>query len=877
VKRLLIVVCGLVVTCACGGGSGAGGGGGAPAPAVPIVISVSISPSAQTNIDAGQSEKFTATVENDTSAEGVTWSCSGAGLSGSACGTFAGTTTSAATYNAPSSVSANLNITVTATSVADTTKSSSAVVIVSPPPGITTTTLTNATPNAYYIATLQATGGAGTLTWSVSSGALPTGLSLSSSGAISGDPTVSGTFTFTVQATDSSAAQSGPASAQAQLSLTVVTVVAISTTSLPPGSEGIAYLAGIGASGGTPPYTWSLATGSLPSGLTMQPSSGVISGSPGSQGNFTFTVAAQDSSPTPQTATQSLTLAIGAPGPLDITTSALLDGTVNTPYNATLAAVGGTPPYTWSLPTGTLPPSVSLNAFTGALTGTPSSAGTAYFTAMVADSSLPPQSQTQALSLTVANPAEACTSSGNNAVMKGPYAFSLTGFNDVGFVTVVGSFTADGTGKIIAGEADTNGVLGAQQANLITPASSYSVGQDNRGCATLATPFGTLVAHFALGSIASGAATAGRIIEWDSPSASAYIAAGQLLRQDSSVFANGLSGSYVFRTVGWDPSTAGGRDVCVGQIGAGGNTLTNLELDCNDGWTVFNTTTPGAAGTYTAFDANGRGTGIVSWGETNSSITFYAVSSSQLLAVNADSGPFVSGEWDLQSMPAGGGGFTQASLNGNMVLHLNGLSLVGTASTVSVETATADGNSSLAITFFEDRAGAMQISSTYACTYDIEPNGRVTLSSDTQSCGGTPPVFYLTNLNTGFIVDDSPGVDAGSFEPQSAGPFSNATLTGSFFGGMEEVAIQGVQAEVDAVAADGNGNMTGDTDISSASAQDAGTPFPAATCTVNSDGSFSVSSSDGAVAGIIISSTKFVMFSPSTLATSLPTLLVMQK
>ena len=263
----------------------------------------------------------------------------------------------------------------------------------------------------------------------------------------------------------------------------------------------------------------------------MQPSSGVISGSPTSQGTFTFTVAAQDSSPTPQTQTQSLTIAIGAPGPLAITTSALLDGTVNTPYNAKVAAMGGTPPYTWSIPTGALPAGVSLNASTGAISGTPSSTGTAYFTVMVTDSSSPPETQTQALSLTVENPAEACTSSGNNAVLSGPYAFSLSGFNDVGFLTVVGSFTADGTGKITAGEADTNGVLGAQNGNIITSASSYSVGSDNRGCATLATPFGTFVTHFALGSMSSSIATAGRMIEWDSPSASAYIAAGQLLRQ----------------------------------------------------------------------------------------------------------------------------------------------------------------------------------------------------------------------------------------------------------------------------------------------------------------------------------------------------------
>ncbi|MGA2986911.1 MAG: putative Ig domain-containing protein [Terriglobia bacterium] len=874
-RKLVLVIGGLIIMCACGGGSsGGGGGGGTP---TPPAIYVSISPSTQTNIDQGQAVKFTATVGNDSSDKGAAWSCSGTGVTGATCGTFTGTTTTAATYNAPASVSGNRSITVTATSMADSTKTSSAVVMVLPPPSVTATALTNATPNANYSATLQATGGVGTLTWTVAGGALPTGLSLSGSGAITGDPTVSGTSTFTVQVTDSSAAPGGPASAQAQFSLTVVMVVSISTTSLPAGSAGIAYLAGIDASGGTPPYAWSLAAGSLPPGLTMEPGSGVISGSPSSQGNFTFTVALKDSSPTPQAQTQSLTIAIGAPGPLAITTSSLLDGTLNTPYNAKLAATGGTPPYAWSIATGAPPAGVALTSSLGAISGTPSSTGTAYFTVMVTDASPTPETQTQALSITVDNAAEACASSGNNAVLSGSYAFSLSGFNDVGFLTVVGSFTADGNGKVTAGEADTNGVLGAQNGNIMTSASSYSVGPDNRGCATLATPFGTLITHFALGSMSSNTATAGRMIEWDSPSAGAYIAAGQILRQTSSAFAGGLSGSYAFRTVGWDPLSLGGRDVCVGALSASGNTFTGLEQDCNDAWTISNTATPAVAGTYTTLDANGRGTGILALGETNSNITFYAVSGSQLLVVNADPGPFASGEWDRQSVPAGGSGFTQASLDGNMVLYLNGLTLVGTASAVSVETATADGSSSLAITFYEDRAGTVQISNTYACTYAVEPNGRVTLSSGTQSCGGTPPLFYLTDVNTGFIVDASPGVDTGSLEPQSVGPFNNASLSGSFFGGMAEVVNQSAQTEVDPIAPDGSGNITGITDTSSTSSQDAGLSFPAATYTVNSDGTFSVSSSDGAVAGIIISNTKFVMFSPSTFATSYPTLLVIQK
>jgi hypothetical protein len=496
---------------------------------------------------------------------------------------------------------------------------------------------------------------------------------------------------------------------------------------------------------------------------------------------------------------------------------------------------------------------------------------------MATDASSTPETETQELSLTVDYAAEACSSSGNNAALSGPYAFSLSGFNDVGFLAVVGSFTADGTGKITAGEADTNGVLGAQNGSLNTSASSYSVGGDNSGCATLATPFGTFVTHFVLGSMSFSTATSGRVIEWDSPSASAYVASGQLLRQGSSPQAAGLNGSYVFRTAGWDPSSLGGREVCVGVLSASGNTFKGLEQDCNDAWTVTNTATPDVAGTFTSLDANGRGRGIIALGESNFNITFYAVSSSQMLMVNADPGPAASGEWDQQSVPAGGSGFSQTSLDGNLVFYLSGLSLGGTASTVSVETASADGSSSLAINYYEDRAGTMQAPGSLTCTYYVEPNGRVTLSSGTQSCGGNPPVFYLSGLNAGFMVDAAPGVDTGSLEPQSAGPFNNTSLSGNFFGGMAEVVMQSAQAEVDPLKPTGSGIITGITDSSSTSAQDTGAVFLAASYNVNPDGTFSVSSSGGAVAGVVISANRFVMFSPTTVTTSFPTLLVVEK
>src|SRR5579872_6491192 len=103
-KKFALAMGGFVLMCACGGGGGVGGGGGGTPP--PPALSVIVFPSSQTNVDPGQAVKFTATVDNDSSAKGVTWSVSATGLTGTACGSFTNMTTTAATFNAPSSVSA---------------------------------------------------------------------------------------------------------------------------------------------------------------------------------------------------------------------------------------------------------------------------------------------------------------------------------------------------------------------------------------------------------------------------------------------------------------------------------------------------------------------------------------------------------------------------------------------------------------------------------------------------------------------------------------------------------------------------------------------------------------------------------------------------
>jgi len=162
--------------------------------------SVSISPTSA-SLTTGGKQQFSASVSGSSNTS-VTWSVNGVnGGNGSV-----GTISSAGLYTAPASVPSGGSVTVKATSAADTTKSASATVnvnAVAPPVAITTTSLPNGTVNVNYSATLSASGGTAPYSWSLSSGSLPAGLTLSSSGTITGKPTATGQSSFTVRVTDS--------------------------------------------------------------------------------------------------------------------------------------------------------------------------------------------------------------------------------------------------------------------------------------------------------------------------------------------------------------------------------------------------------------------------------------------------------------------------------------------------------------------------------------------------------------------------------------------------------------------------------------------------------------------------------------------------
>jgi len=179
---------------------------------------------------------------------------------------------------------------------------------------ITTSSLPAGTPQAAYSAILSVSGGTAPYSWSLSSGSLPAGLTLSNGGQISGTPTSSGTASFTVKVTDSS---SPAQSATKNLSIVVaagVTPLQITTTSLPDGRVSSAYSTTLTANGGTTPYTWSIASGSLPAGLLLGAPTGQILGTPTTTGTSSFTISVKDSSAVPQSATTVLSIFVSATG-----------------------------------------------------------------------------------------------------------------------------------------------------------------------------------------------------------------------------------------------------------------------------------------------------------------------------------------------------------------------------------------------------------------------------------------------------------------------------------------------------------------------------------------------------------------------------------
>lgn len=236
--------------------------------------------------------------------------------------------------------------------------------------------------------TLVATGGFPAYTWQLVAGALPGGISLNSTtGTLAGTPIAPGSFQFTVQVTDSRSQ-----TAQKTLTLIVsdpaappVPPVEISTSNLPGATQGVGFAQQLSATGGKPPYTWTVTAGALPGGLTLASATGIISGTPAAAGSFAFTVTATDSES--RTGSKALSIKVAVP-PLQVAAVPALETLMGLSFSYQLVATGGTAPYTWSVAAGALPAGLNLNTTSGLVSGTPGAAGLFAFPVTVRDASL---------------------------------------------------------------------------------------------------------------------------------------------------------------------------------------------------------------------------------------------------------------------------------------------------------------------------------------------------------------------------------------------------------------------------------------------------------------------------------------------------------
>ena len=341
-----------------------------------IAGNLTISTTSVANGTTGQT--YTATVSAAGGQAPYTWSLSGSlppGLN------FVNSAGSSVTISGTPTTNGTYQFSLKVVDSGSRTATQALTILIGSTLSITTTSLPAGAQGATYNQVLGAAGGQQPYTWSLTSGSLPAGLTLStnpdSTATINGNPTGQGPSTFTLQVKDSQ----GNVAMQTY-SVNIGVSLIITTVSVSNGTVGLAYSVPLGANGGTAPYTWSLVSGTLPPGISLNSSNGLLSGTPVTVGSYNFTVNVADSSSATAQRAYSITVISGL-----TLQGGSATGTAGTAFSFSVSTTGGVPPYSYSI-SGSLPAGVTFsNSASNQFGGTPTAAGSSSVAVMVTDAS----------------------------------------------------------------------------------------------------------------------------------------------------------------------------------------------------------------------------------------------------------------------------------------------------------------------------------------------------------------------------------------------------------------------------------------------------------------------------------------------------------
>jgi len=462
----------------------------------------------------------------------------------------------------------------------------------------------------------------------------------------------------------------------------------------------------------------------------------------------------------------------------------------------------------------------------------------------------------------------------NNAELNGDYAFTFNGLTTGGggastTFAAVGRFTADGAGNLTNGVLDSNGAQPQHRVNAQTFTGTYSIGVDHRGVMDLNIPGGGTLA-FAM--MANGNA---KFIEIDASGGVGEVGSGTMEKVDTTAFSTSkIAGNYAFGFAGLDGFND--RTMLAGRFTANGmGILTDGTADSSRSGVFAGAQF--AAGSYAVTDSPiGRGVmslpPLVAGLAQNLDFVFYIVNAGKLFAMETDAvtsvTPLLNGSVMQQQMPLGG--FSNASLNGAMVLYLTGQRVCSSsvAPNVLVGLLTGDGNGALSLGYDENCGGTDTTLTGLSGTYIVNGNGRVTVG-----VGGSAANAYLVGPNQAFWVSSE---FFGFAEPQASGTFTNASILGRYAGFTSYAATLGVTIFSGEFTADGvnpTGTITGTKDIGAPSGSTLGVAVSVPYCMAQPpNGRTSIE--NGSYIAYIVSPSKFAVI---TMNDANPTVLIFEQ